>query len=537
MGMGNGLWESAAFNSRLQMTQAGLGTSATDTSKWKLTNDYGTTTNNGNVASQTLIAPGLSLTETYTYDPLNRLTHASETNAGNVQQWQQGFEYDRYGNRQINLATTSAEMIGENPTVWTASAPSTTNRITGGNYDYDAAGNMTKDKLGTTTISYDAENRQTGYGQAGYAYDGDGKRIKKTWDGTTTIFVYDALGKLVAEYTNAAVQAQGGTSYLTQDHLGSTRVVTDGSGQVKSRLDYAPFGEKLAAGTGGRDAAQGYVNESVKQKFTGYERDSETGLDFAQARYYSNPQGRFLSVDPESAGAYEDDPQSWNAYAYARNNPLLYTDPDGEEYVICTPDGKECQKGISDVNFRKARKIGGDFNFGGNGDFYEGGNITDRDGNVVAVFQQVSIDDRVKEFSYQMRERTKGHGAKVRGFLEFSADMATGGWRTVGKGVTKGIARFIRNKSTFSIAGRRRLAKRLGDIPKRNRPIAEGRTSGSDGGRWWEYRDRNGNTKIVVEHPDGSVHVGTPKPQSNHRAGEPPRYFPVPGSGHVGDDQ
>lgn len=333
MQLGNGLWESAAFNTRLQMTQAGLGTSSVDTSQWKLTNDYGTTNNNGNVRSQTLIAPGLVLSETYAYDALNRLTHASETNVGNVQQWQQEFIYDRFGNRQFNINTTTAAMIKENPTI----SP-TNNRIAGGNYAYDAAGNMTRDK-NSTTLAYDAENHQTVYGEAGYAYDGDGKRVKKTWDGKTTIFVYDALGKMVAEYTNAAVQGEGGTSYLTQDQLGSTRVVTNSAGAVTSRLDYAPFGEEIAANVGGRTEAQGYVDDSVRQKFTGYERDDETGLDFAQARYYSSWQGRFTSPDKPLVDQQQSSPQSWNLYSYVRNNPLRLVDPTGELAKHVDEDG------------------------------------------------------------------------------------------------------------------------------------------------------------------------------------------------------
>jgi RHS repeat-associated protein len=70
------------------------------------------------------------------------------------------------------------------------------------------------------------------------------------------------------------------------------------------------------------------------QKFTGKERDAETGLDYFGARYYSGAQGRFLSVDPENAGAKKNDPQSWNAYAYSRNNPLKYVDPDGKLYEL-----------------------------------------------------------------------------------------------------------------------------------------------------------------------------------------------------------
>jgi RHS repeat-associated protein len=64
-------------------------------------------------------------------------------------------------------------------------------------------------------------------------------------------------------------------------------------------------------------------------KFTGQVRDSETGNDFFNARYYTAGYGRFLSPDPGNAGADLSNPQSWNAYAYVGNNPLGFTDPNG----------------------------------------------------------------------------------------------------------------------------------------------------------------------------------------------------------------
>ena len=67
-------------------------------------------------------------------------------------------------------------------------------------------------------------------------------------------------------------------------------------------------------------------------RFTGKERDAETGLDFFLARYYSGAQGRFTSPDPFLASGRPEDPQSWNRYAYARNNPLAYIDPTGMDY-------------------------------------------------------------------------------------------------------------------------------------------------------------------------------------------------------------
>lgn len=67
----------------------------------------------------------------------------------------------------------------------------------------------------------------------------------------------------------------------------------------------------------------------VRQHFTGYEADSETGLNFAQARYQSNLQGRFTSVDPLGASASVGDPQSFNRYSYVENNPVNAIDPTG----------------------------------------------------------------------------------------------------------------------------------------------------------------------------------------------------------------
>src|SRR5205814_7043328 len=93
---------------------------------------------------------------------------------------------------------------------------------------------------------------------------------------------------------------------------------------------YLPFGEELAAGTGGRTTAQGYsVGDGIRQKFTDKERDAETGLDYFGERYYASTMGRFTSVDPLGASARLSNPQSMNRYVFVLNNPLRYVDPDG----------------------------------------------------------------------------------------------------------------------------------------------------------------------------------------------------------------
>jgi len=69
-------------------------------------------------------------------------------------------------------------------------------------------------------------------------------------------------------------------------------------------------------------------------KFTGKERDSESGLDYFGARHYASTMGRFMTPDPAGAAfSVLSAPQSWNMYSYVQNNPLSFTDPDGRECV------------------------------------------------------------------------------------------------------------------------------------------------------------------------------------------------------------
>jgi len=222
-----------------------------------------------------------------------------------------------------------------------------TNKLVG--YVFDTAGNTTTDANGQTFI-YDAENKQVQVnnpnGTVGqYFYDGDGKRIKKIVlaTGETTIFVYDAVQKLVAEYSTLVEPASTAKiSYLTNDHLGSPRITTNALGQIVSRRDFMPFGEEIVRAN--------YGTDTVRQKFTGYERDDETEMDFAQARYFAYNHGRFTSPDPynivlekesckgqrrkdRKLKSYLVEPHNWNRYVYVLNNPLKLVDPTGQIYL------------------------------------------------------------------------------------------------------------------------------------------------------------------------------------------------------------
>ena len=344
-----GITASYTYNNRLEPSTAVISSS----NGTPLNLSYGFTDsnghNNGNVMS---IANNnvTARTQTFTYDTLNRLAsgHSAATSGANC--WGLSYSYDRYGNM------TSSVLPGYTGTGCSetafAIAADAHNHLNAAPYSYDAAGNMTHD--GANGYTYDAQSQMTtvaplGGGTVTYYYNAQGQRVQKA-NGNS--YVYGLQGEVLAEYDSAMHlvseyvylggrrmarrdASSGLVYYYYADQLGTARVMTNASGTTQQESDYEPFGVE-------RPPLTNLVDN--KYKFTGLERDTESGLDHASFRQYGSSFGRWLTPDPLMASAEVWDPQTWNRYSYAHNNPLMFTDPTGMVEVTasqCAQD-KNC---------------------------------------------------------------------------------------------------------------------------------------------------------------------------------------------------
>lgn len=283
--------------------------------------------------------------QNFSYDSLNRISTAQTQTTGvtipNPNCWGLTFGYDPWGN--LLTASTTGPAGCPEPLPLSVSA-ATSNRISG--YCYDSAGNMLDPGSCPTgsnphAYTYNAENQLTSAGGMTYTYDGDGKRVQKSngklyWYGmgsdpldetdaqgntnNSSFFEYAFFnGKRIARR-----DYQNNVNYYFADHLGTARVNTNSSGAICYDADFYPFGgERIVTDT--CDSAY---------KFTGKERDSESGLDNFGKRYYGSTFGRFVSPDAKGVSIrHLLNPQKLNKYSYVLNNPLAFFDPNGMEEV------------------------------------------------------------------------------------------------------------------------------------------------------------------------------------------------------------
>jgi RHS repeat-associated protein len=215
-------------------------------------------------------------------------------------------------------------------------------------YSYDANGNTLSrsDGVATDTYSYDFENRLVSAdielgpapGFVSYAYDADGIRVSQTAGGITTDYVVDKnrpFAQIVLEQTGADATSyahgddlirqtgpSGATSYYLYDGNVSVRQLSDDVGAVTDTYTYDAFGVPLA------------TSGSTPNHFlyAGERFETDLGLYYLRARYYSPAAGRFLTADPFQGRIF--DPPTLHKYTYTQNDPVNRIDPSGEESLL-----------------------------------------------------------------------------------------------------------------------------------------------------------------------------------------------------------
>lgn len=321
--------------------------------------------------------------DTYTYDPLGRLSTALVVDPFGSQALFQSFGYDAFGNRirastatvtnwtpgttvpgtltTISLLRSGLDGRVANLTLDANDPALLMNRMPKGTAagdlgtGYDLQGNLKQiyPQPGKSTepinLTYDALGRvkTVSYGPnatrvtEGYLHDDEGLRIKVI-DSTGKIRynIYNESRQLIAQFEKPA----GGSLTWKKDiayvaakemgevsSVGSTNVTSitlcDHQGSPRYSWDgttlteqkFLPFGEQLTDPAGMAKIAKGYTN---------HEQTDASNLIYMQARFYIPHYGRFLSPDPARDQHFEET-QSWNIYSYVRNSPIMMTDPTG----------------------------------------------------------------------------------------------------------------------------------------------------------------------------------------------------------------
>lgn len=319
---------------RLLGLQAGVGGSAANRQNLAYRWDSA-----GNLLSRQDANQGL--TESFTYDGLDRLTGAALNGAPSL-----GISYTPAGN--ITQKSDVGAYVYDDP-----ARPNAATSVGGETLTYDANGNVAR-RAGVAQ-QWNSANlptllRKSGY-QSQFAYGPDGQRWRQVaayQNGTeTTHYVGGLLEKEAATSTGVTywrhyVLTPGGptvvvsrnsngsssTAYVLGDHLGSSDVLLDDAGAMLAKESFAATGDRRGSNWSSSSAPDWLaIANSTRQGFTGHEMVDNLNLVHMNGRVYDPRLARFLSVDPLIGSL--DDSQSVNPYAYVGNRPLNATDPTG----------------------------------------------------------------------------------------------------------------------------------------------------------------------------------------------------------------
>jgi len=273
------------------------------------------------------------VTTTSEYDEVHRLKRLKHTNASSIvlEDLQYGFNPDDEISSMTSLA--SASLAPQSKTVSMADAANRITQFGTANLSFDTEGQTTSkaDGSGTSLYQWDARGRlkQVTLPNAqvvSYGYDALGRRINRVAGSVTTTFQYDGADVVIDRVSDGSAfdylnglgiddklrQSGGtpGTLYYLQDHLGSTTALTGIGGGLLEQQQYEAFGTNAGS-------------VRTRYGYTGRERDDLTGLMYYRMRWYDAQQGRFISEDPLGISAGN------NLYEYVDNDAINNIDPMG----------------------------------------------------------------------------------------------------------------------------------------------------------------------------------------------------------------
>jgi RHS repeat-associated protein len=265
----------------------------------------------------------------FEYDAVGHLS-AAETGS-----WRVECDYDGFGNLQ-----SQQPKKGRTPALSAMHDPAT-NWLLSDDTSYDANGNIVR--LPFLSMNYDTENRiiqatDSLNGTERYAYDPMNRRVwRQLPGGEEQVCLYDLGSQLLATYklstdpsnkpvlTLVDTNLYFGRKKLLRSH--NEPVITDRRGNVRAWIGAKQDGAKYFPF--GTEADQ--TKPSDREKFGAYVRSSTTNLDYAEQRYYSSKLGRFVTPDPHDGSVDLTEPDTWNRYAFVRNDPANRIDPHGLE--------------------------------------------------------------------------------------------------------------------------------------------------------------------------------------------------------------
>jgi RHS repeat-associated protein len=293
----------------------------------------------GNVPHQNDLQALLRYTERYEYDACGNITGMSHSATGN--NWNRAYQY----------STTSNKLLG-------TSAPGDPAGTYSNTYTYNSHGSMlSMPHISRLNWNYFEQLQSTDLGGGGnvyYCYDSSGNRSRKVYEhsgiiedriylggyeiyrrtvGTTlslerqTLHVNDDTKRIVlfetktidTEHPTGLPQIR--SRWQLDNHLGSSSCELNDNAQVISYEEYHSFGS-----TSFHSVDSGAEVSAKRYRYTGKERDDETGLYYYGARYYASWLGRWLSADPK-----RENKDGLNLYTYVKGNPTTLLDPNGME--------------------------------------------------------------------------------------------------------------------------------------------------------------------------------------------------------------